>query len=266
MKIGFIGAGQMARALAGGIVKSGASQPADITISDPSADSVAAFKSAIGDVKVVDGNADCVAGQEYLVLAVKPQMFEAAAGSLDLSDSQTTVVSVMVGVTIDTISQSLSTQRVIRVMPNTPCLVGAGACGLSASPEVPAAQVDAVTKLLGAMGVCVAVPETLLDAVTGVSGSGPAFVFQFIQAMADGGVLSGLSRDVALQLAAQTVYGAAKMVLDSGDHPIQLSDRVASPGGTTICGLQALAEGGMAAAVMEAVEAATFRSRELGES
>ena len=266
MKIGFIGAGQMARALAGGIVKSGVSSPEKITISNPSPGSVAAFKADVGDVKVVDCNSQCAVAQEYLILAVKPQMFADAAASIDLSNSPTTVVSVMGGVTIDTISQSLSTKRVIRVMPNTPCLVGAGACGLSASPEVPEAQVDAVTKLLSAMGVCVTVSEPLLDAVTGLSGSGPAFVFQFIQAMADGGVLAGLARPVALQLAAQTVFGAAKMVLDSGDHPIQLSDRVASPSGTTIYGLQALAEGGMAAAVIDAVEAATFRSRELGES
>lgn len=266
MKIGFIGAGQMARAFAGGIVDSGASEPTDITISDPSPDSVAAFKTAIGEVNVATSNSDCATDQEYLVLAVKPQMFDDAAKSLDLSNSETTVISVMGGVLSDTISRSLSTERVIRVMPNTPCLVGAGACGLTPSPAVPTSQVEAVTQLLSSMGVCVAVTEPLLDAVTGLSGSGPAFVFQFIQALADGGVLTGLSRPIALQLAAQTVMGAAKMVLETGDHPIQLSDRVASPGGTTIFGLQALAEGGMSAAVIEAVEAAAFRSRELSDS
>lgn len=264
MKIGFIGAGQMARAFAAGIVESGVSTPADITISDPNPESVAAFQAAVGSVAVSDCNSDCAVGQEFLVLAVKPQMFDGAAASIVLKDSDTTVISVMGGVTIDTITNALSTSRVIRVMPNTPCLVGAGACGLAASPDVPEAQVESVTGLLRSMGVCVEVPEPMLDAVTGLSGSGPAYVFQFIQAMADGGVLTGLARPVALQLAAQTVFGAAKMVLESGDHPIVLSDRVASPGGTTIHGLQALAEGGMSAAVIDAVEAATFRSQELG--
>ena len=152
MKIGFIGAGQMSRAFAAGIVESGVSMPADITISDPNPESVAAFQAAVGSVAVSACNSDCAVGQEFLVLAVKPQMFDCAAASIVLKDSDTTVISVMGGVTIDTITNALSTSRVIRVMPNTPCLVGAGACGLAASPDVPEAQVESVTGLLRSMG------------------------------------------------------------------------------------------------------------------
>jgi len=264
MKLGFIGAGQMARALAGGIVKAGKAAPEDITISDPSENAVSEFQSKVGKVSVAKSNSECAAGNDFLVLAVKPQLFSDAVESLEVP-SNTTVVSVMGGITISAIAKSISTERVIRVMPNTPCLVGAGACAISWNEAVPKDDVETVTEMLGTMGKCVQLQEHLLDAVTGVSGSGPAYVFQFIQAMADGGVLMGLSRDVALQLSAQTVLGAAKMVIETAEHPNVLSDRVASPGGTTIHGLQALADGGMAPSVISAVEAATVRSMELGQ-
>ena len=152
----------------------------------------------------------------------------------------------------------------MRVMPNTPCLVGQSASGYCRGPGATDDDARYVGELLGAVGRAFELDEKLLDAVTGLSGSGPAFVYVVIEALSDGGVLVGLPRDVATALAAQTVRGAAEMVLQSGEHPGVLKDRVASPGGTTIAGLQALESGGMRAAVIAAVEAATRRSMELG--
>lgn len=264
MKIGFIGAGRMAQALAGGIVGSGICQAEEITIADPNADAVEAFRGSVGNVTLADDNVQCAAQQELLFLAVKPQYFASAAEGINLSGTSTTVVSVMGGIQMQSIADALGTQQIIRVMPNTPCLVAAGACGMSAANEVDAAVLQRVHEMLVSMGKVVQVEEYQLDAITGLSGSGPAYVFTFIEALADGGVLMGLSREHALLLAAQTVYGAARMVIESGDHPAVLRDRVASPGGTTIRGIQALEEGGIRAAVIDAVQCATERSQELG--
>lgn len=265
MKIGFIGAGRMAQALAGGIVSSGMCQSADICISDPSAAAVASFQKAVGDdVEVAGNNADCASGTDLLFLAVKPQYFAAAAESVNLSGTSTTVISVMGGIRAKSIADALGTAQVIRVMPNTPCLLGAGASGVTVASEVDPGVAEQVLSMLGSLGKVVQVEEHQLDAITGLSGSGPAYVFTFIEALADGGVLMGLPREQSLMLAAQTVFGAARMVLESGDHPAVLRDRVASPGGTTIRGIQALEEGSLRAAVIDAVQAATERSQELG--
>jgi pyrroline-5-carboxylate reductase len=170
-------------------------------------------------------------------------------------------------VTLQTLSQGLgNTTRLVRVMPNTPCLVGASAAGYAASPAATSADLALVGHLFNAVGKAFAVSEHLLDAVTGLSGSGPAFVYVMIEALADGGVRMGLPRDVALALAAQTVLGSAKMVLETGQHPGALKDAVASPGGTTIAGLHALERGAVRADLMNAVEAATHRARELGKN
>jgi pyrroline-5-carboxylate reductase len=172
-------------------------------------------------------------------------------------------VSIAAGVTIARLSAGLGTDRVIRVMPNTPCLVGKGAAAFARGPSATPADGERVAKLLNAVGLAFELDEKLLDAVTGLSGSGPAFVYVVIEALSDGGVRMGLPRHVATQLAAQTVLGAAQMVL-GGEHPAVLKDRVASPGGTTIAGLQALEDRGLRAALIAAVEAATERSKELG--
>lgn len=263
MQIGFIGAGQMATALAAGMIKSGFCQLNHLEVSDPNPTALEQFVETVGQVKTTGDNPGCAKGKKYLILAVKPQVFGRATQGMDLSGTDTVVISVMGGVRSDKIADAIKTQQIVRVMPNTPCLLGAGACGMSATPQVDQAAKTEVQTMLKALGICVQVPESKLDAVTGLSGSGPAYVFSLIQAMADGGVLMGLSRDDAMKLAAQTVYGAAKMVVKTEDHPTVLRDRVASPGGTTICGLHELESGGFHATVMDAVQRATQRSQEL---
>jgi pyrroline-5-carboxylate reductase len=174
--------------------------------------------------------------------------------------------SIAAGITIRQIADVVGNdRRIIRVMPNTPCLVGASASAFAASSSATPADIQLTERLLNSVGRSVAVPEKLLDAVTGLSGSGPAFVFVMIEALSDGGVKMGLPRDLATMLAAQTLFGSAKMLLETGLHPGQLKDMVTSPGGTTIAGLHALEHGGLRAALMDAVEAATRRSAELAK-
>jgi len=224
------------------------------------------FTDATG-LRAVPTNAEAVQGCRVLVLAVKPQVLAAALGEVrgHLTERHL-VVSIAAGVTIAQLAGHLgSATRIVRVMPNTPCLVGASATGYAAGPAALPDDAAVVAKLFGSVGVALAVPEGQLDAVTGVSGSGPAYVYVMIEALADGGVRAGLPRDTALKLAAQTVFGAAKMVLETGTHPAALKDAVASPGGTTIAALYALERGAFRATVMSAVEAAAARAAELGK-
>ena len=177
------------------------------------------------------------------------------------------VASIAAGVALKTLCDTLGDEtRIIRVMPNTPCLVGASAAAFSVGGTAGEEDSALVERMLSLVGIAFPVAEQLLDAVTGLSGSGPAFVYQIIEALSDGGVKVGLPRDIALKLSAQTVLGAAKMVLETGEHPAALKDAVASPGGTTIAGLHALEIGGLRGCLINAVEAATIRSRELGHS
>jgi pyrroline-5-carboxylate reductase len=176
------------------------------------------------------------------------------------------VISIAAGWTVESLAAgSPHGTRIVRVMPNTPCLVGASAAAFSAGPSATAEDKATIQCLMQAVGTAVELPEHLLDAVTGLSGSGPAYVFVLIEALADGGVKAGLPRNVAQSLAAQTVFGAAKMVLETGQHPAALKDAVASPAGTTIAGLAALERGGFRAAAMEAVVSAADRAKELGK-
>jgi pyrroline-5-carboxylate reductase len=264
LNIGFLGAGQMATALARAWLDAGLLAPGRLHASDPAAGARQAFAAATG-VTADDDNAAVVAQSDVVVLAVKPQ---AMAGLLAEVRSSWTArhlaVSVAAGVTLKQLAEGVSC-RLIRVMPNTPCLVGASASAFTPGPTATPDDIALVQRLLDAVGKAFQVPEGQLDAVTGLSGSGPAFVYVMIEALSDGGVRVGLPRDVATALAAQTVFGAAKMVLDTGLHPGLLKDRVASPGGTTIAGLHALERGGLRAALMDAVEAATLRSAELGK-
>ena len=260
---GFIGAGQMARALASGFVSAGKITANKVQAFDPSAKAIAAFQSTISGAASSAGPNELVAGCDVVFLAVKPQHMGHVFNSLDAHAGKL-FVSIAAGVTLSSLEGGLKTDRVIRVMPNTPCLVGAGASGYSRGTGASQEDAQLVGDLLSAVGIAFELPEALLDAVTGLSGSGPAFVYQFIEALSDGGVLSGLPRTVATQLAAQTVLGAAKMVLETAEHPGLLKDRVASPAGTTIAGLAALERGGLRGTVIDAVKAASDRSRELG--
>lgn len=265
VRVGFLGAGQMATALAHGWLAAGLVTPDTCQASDPVPEARTRFREQTGCPAGTDNRA-VVAGSDVLVLAVKPQTLPALLEEVRPAVSGNhLVVSIAAGVPLARLAAGLPAgARVVRVMPNTPCLLGASATGYAAGPGARPEDVALVGRLFEAVGRAFALPEGLLDAVTGLSGSGPAFVYVMIEALADGGVRVGLPRDVAQALAAQTVLGSARMVLETKQHPAALRDAVASPGGTTIAGLHALERGGLRAAVMDAVEAAAKRSAELG--
>jgi pyrroline-5-carboxylate reductase len=257
----------MATALARAWTASGRVAGSHILASDPLPAAREAFARETG-CSVTSDNRQVAGHADLLVLAVKPQsMKELLAEVRDtVAARRPLVVSIAAGITLAQLAAGLGPDtRLVRVMPNTPCLVGASASGFSPGSQATAADVALVQALLDAAGRAFRVPEHLLDAVTGLSGSGPAFVYLIIEALSDGGVRAGLPRDVSTILAAQTVLGAAKMVLDTGQHPGPLKDAVASPGGTTIAGLHELERAGVRGALMNAVVAAAHRATELGQ-
>ena len=264
-RIGFIGAGQMATALGQGFVKAELVPAANLLAADPVEAARLRFAQATGGRTVVD-NLAVVEASDVVFLAVKPQQMAQVAAQLQGKiAAEKLVVSIAAGLRLATLAEGFGgSVRLVRVMPNTPCLVGQGASGFCLGPLATDADGQLVEELLAAVGVAARLDEKLLDAVTGLSGSGPAFVYVMIEALSDGGVQMGLPRNVATALAAQTVRGAAEMVLATGDHPGVLKDRVTSPGGTTIAGIAALESHGLRAALMAAVQAATVRSVELG--
>lgn len=265
--IGFLGAGQMASALAAAWAKAGLLDVAKSAAADPVPAAREKFTALTG-VRATASNLEVVGSCETVVLAVKPQMMPAVLAEVRPAiTAKHLVVSIAAGVMLRTLGQHLGEgTRLVRVMPNTPCLVGASASAYSAASTATAADAELTGRLFSAVGKAFAVGEHLLDAVTGLSGSGPAFVYVMIEAMADGGVKAGLPRDLSLALAAQTVLGSAKMVLETGQHPAALKDAVASPAGTTIAGLHSLERGGLRAALIDAVDAAAKRAHELGRS
>lgn len=266
-RIAFIGTGQMATALSVGFVRQ-LLMPRQIAGNDPAEVARQRFAEATGAGVTVSADlATVIRGATVIILAVKPQVMGDAIRSLSsLLSATPLVVSIAAGITLQTLESGFSQEtRIIRVMPNTPCLIGRGASAMSAGALASADDVALVQELLQTVGIVETVPEILLDAVTGLSGSGPAYVFQVIEALSDAGVKMGLPRATATRLAAQTVAGAAEMQLSSGQHPAVLKDSVTSPGGTTIAGLHALEVGGLRAALMNAVEAATLRSKQLGK-
>ncbi|MCO6454531.1 MAG: pyrroline-5-carboxylate reductase [Pirellulaceae bacterium] len=267
-RIGFVGAGQMARALARGMASAGLVRGEQLVAFDPLPAALAAWQQHVPGAQVVVNHEEGIRRADVVFLSVKPQSVAAVAQAVGnhLADEQRLLVSIVAGLPLAELTSRFGTRRVVRVMPNTPCLVGAGASGYACGPGATPEDGRLVGQMLEAVGLAVAVDESLLDAVTGLSGSGPAFVYVAIEALSDGGVRMGLPRDVATRLAAQTVLGAARMVLDGPEHPAVLKDRVASPGGTTIAGLQALEEGGLRAALIAAVQRAAERSRELGQT
>ncbi|MBB5350588.1 pyrroline-5-carboxylate reductase [Haloferula luteola] len=266
MKLGVIGCGKMGTALVAGAVRAGALGADQVIGFDPHPAARDAFATATGSLAAA--SLKDLAGCDTLLLCTKPQ--QAAAALSALRESATTeglLISVAAGLTLEWLGQHApSGWRHIRCMPNTPALVGEGAAGFACSKNATEADRQTAHDLLGAVGSAHSLAEPLLDAVTGLSGSGPAFVFLMIEALADGGVRSGLPRDIALELAARTLRGAATMVLETGLHPGQLKDQVTSPAGTTIAGIAELEARGLRSALIEAVTAATRRSQELGRS
>lgn len=265
-RIAFLGGGNMAEALIKGLLAAGAVKADGMIVNDVSAERLAHLEKTYG-VTVQKSQKDAAAAAGIILLCVKPQIIDVVlAKTAPVIDGSKLVISIAAGVTISRIEKVLSGgPRVIRVMPNTPALVLAGAAGLAAGAKATAEDMAAAQRIFGAVGRAVVVEEKLMDAVTGLSGSGPAYVFTIIDALADAGVKQGIPRPLALELAAQTVLGAAKMVLETGEHPGKLRDMVTSPGGTTIEGLHALEKGRLRAVLMNAVEAATLRSKELGK-
>ncbi|MEK6262875.1 MAG: pyrroline-5-carboxylate reductase [Planctomycetota bacterium] len=266
-RIGFIGAGQMATALARGFISAGVVTADRIAACDVSLDAANRFAEQTGGTIAANGR-EVLSRSDVVFLAVKPQHMSGVLSDLRPAVTpQHLIVSIAAGVSLTKLTEGLSaTARLIRVMPNTPCLVGSGASAFARGAAASTQDGELVRSLLSTVGLALEVPEKLLDAVTGLSGSGPAYVYQIIEALSDGGVRVGLPRDVATQLAAQTVLGAAQMVLTTGQHPASLKDAVTSPGGTTIAGLHALEQGGLRGILMDAVQAATERSQELGQA
>jgi pyrroline-5-carboxylate reductase len=264
--IGIIGAGKIGAAIARGVVRAGLVTKDQVMGSDISEALRQAVAGELG-IRTESENAKVCDFADIVILAVKPQILDSVVKEIARHvGSAKLVVSVAAGVPLSRIESNLAAgARVVRVMPNIPCVVGAGASSYAAGRCATAADLEKVGSLLSSFGVALPVEEKYLDAVTGLSGSGPAYVFLFIEALADGGVQVGLSRDVALKLALHTVYGSARMALETSKHLAELKDEVTSPGGTTIAGLYALEQKGFRAAVMDAVVAGTKRSQELGK-
>jgi pyrroline-5-carboxylate reductase len=264
-QIAVIGTGQMATALARGLVEAGFCAAPQLVAFDPVSAARERFSDAIAGVTWQASNVLAVRQAHVVLLAVKPNMLETVAEEISsaLSKDQL-LVSIAAGVSIARLSEWFGTQRLVRVMPNTPCLVGRGVSAYALGPQATPQDAELVERMMSSVGLVLRVDEPYLDCVTGLSGSGPAYVYMLIEALADGGVRVGLPRQSALELAAHTVRGAAEMVVASGEHPAVLKDRVTSPGGTTIAAVQVLEERGFRAAAMAAVVAATQRAREMG--
>lgn len=264
-KIGFIGAGKMGSAIIKGILRAGLVDRSQLAASDP----IEALGKALVEetgVRFRKDNVGLVESSDIVVLAVKPQVMDSVLKEIAVAPLDgRLVVSIAAGVPLDRIEGLLPDgTRAVRVMPNTPCLVGQAASAYAGGRWARDEDLERVGKILSSVGVAVSVDEHHLDAVTALSGSGPAYVFLFIEALAAGGVQMGLSRDVALKLALQTVYGSAAMAQDAKEHLAELRDAVTSPAGTTAAGLFALEQGAFRATVMDAVVQATERSEALG--
>ncbi len=263
--IGFLGAGNMAGALIKGLVHSGVFAKENIVASDVKAERLKQLHSLHG-IRVTQDNHALVRECDVVVLAVKPQVIDKVLTTIGGEiPRETLVVSVAAGVPIEAIESRLPPHaRVIRTMPNTPATALAGATAIAGGTHATESDIEKAREIFEAVGRVVVLDEGLLDAVTGLSGSGPAYVFLIIEALADGGVKMGLHRDTALLLAAQTVYGSAKLLLETGEHPGRLKDMVTSPGGTAIAGLHTLESGAIRKTLIDAVETATLRAAALG--
>jgi pyrroline-5-carboxylate reductase len=264
--IGFLGAGNMAEALIRGLLR-GHAEAERIFASGPRPERMTELAQRYGIQTTVD-NLSLVDRADILVLAVKPQIMRKVLDQIaDRVRPDALVVSIAAGIPVAAIETRLRPgTRVIRTMPNTPALVDAGATAISAGGHATADDLAAAKRIFDAVGVTVILDESQLDAVTGLSGSGPAYIFLILEALSDAGVKVGLSRRTSTLLAAQTVLGSAKLLLETNEHPGRLKDMVTSPGGTAITGLHTLEHGGVRTTLMDAVEAATKRSHELGQA
>ncbi len=264
-RLTIIGAGAMGSAFATGVISARVFAKEDIALTDVDAAKLEKAKSDLG-VWVTSDNVAAVRGANVVLIAVKPavvpEVLDQIAGTIT---GEQLVISIAAGVTLESIQPRLpGNAKVIRSMPNTPCRIGAGAIAFARGKAVGDAEVATAKRIFDAVGLSFEVPEKLLNAVTGLSGSGPAYIFVLIEALSDAGVRVGIPRDISTKLAAQTVTGAARMVIEENEHPARLKDQVTSPGGTTIAGIDALERAGFRSALIEAVKAATNRAEELG--
>lgn len=264
--IAFLGAGNMAEALIKGLLRAGTARPESLIATGRRADRLETLQRTYG-VRTTQDNLAAVREADVVVLSVKPQALDKVLVQVAPAvEPGKLFVSVAAGVPIAAMERRLGEgTRIIRTMPNTPSLVGAGACALAPGEHSTEEDLAVATRIFQSVGTTTVVDENLLDAVTGLSGSGPAYIFLIIEALSDAGVKVGLPRYTALKLAAQTVLGSAQLLIETNAHPGQLKDQVTSPGGTAIAGLHTLEAGGLRTTLINAVEAATRRARELGE-
>jgi pyrroline-5-carboxylate reductase len=268
-QLGIIGGGVMGEALLSRLIAQKIYQPLEVIVSEPQSSRRTFLQQHYG-VEVTAENRRVLLGTPVLLLAVKPQVFEAIAPELAEAMAQLPaqsaplVISILAGVPLSKLETAFPNLPAIRAMPNTPATVGAGMTAISLGKNTSDVDKQTAQKLFSAVGEVVEVPEPLMDAVTGLSGSGPAYVAMMVEALSDGGVAAGLPRAIATQLALQTLKGTVQLLQETGIHPAQLKDQVTSPGGTTIAGVAALESTGFRSALIQAVQAATKRSRELG--
>ena len=264
MKIGFIGLGNMAKAMIEGMLAKGIAKPADILGSARTQETGKAVREAYG-IEILKSNAEVASEADMLILAVKPQMFGSVIPEIrDCIKNDAIVISIAAGKTMAQIEDSFGKCiKLVRCMPNTPAMVGEGCSGVCRNEKVTDEEMKGCMELLESFGIAEEVPEKLMDAVVGVSGSSPAFVFLFLEALADGAVKAGMPRTQAYRFAAQTVLGSAKLMLETGNHPGELKDMVCSPAGTTIEGVQVLENMGLRSAVINAVDACVKKSENM---
>lgn len=264
MKIGFIGAGNMARAIIGGMIEKKVYEPNQIMASRRSEEALECLQREYG-ILVTTNNKEVMEEADVVFLAVKPQMFPGIIEEIRplVKDNQL-FVSIAAGKTIEWIENEFGKEiKLVRAMPNTPAQVGEGCTGFCANSKVNAEELELVKAIFDSCGTSYQIPEHLMDVVGAVAGSAPAFVFMFMEAMADAAVAGGMSRDMAYKVASQTVLGSGKLMLETGKHPGKLKDMVCSPGGTTICGVKVLEEQGMRGAIMDALDSCIQKSKKI---
>lgn len=261
-RVMFVGGGAMAGAILAGLKNAG-KDLSQVHLYDPSQTRMEELKKSFGLIPVTS-SAEGAADADIVILAVKPQVLLEVLEEIQPSlRAETVVASIAAGITLSSLEKALPNQKVVRVMPNTPLMIGEGMSGICGGRLAELADVEAVTEIFSASGKTLIVPEKQMDALSGISGCGPAFTYLFIEALMDAGVLNGLSRKDALLLAAQTVQGSARMILETGEEPAALKGQVTSPGGTTIAGVCEMEKAGVRGTMMEAVTATVKRSKEL---